>query len=118
LNTILETDFYIYREVDTDDTTELIRRVRVDHLEDYVPILAIWQPANSETRLNGYPLLEDELRHYLPIFECDGIDPDTAMIGYCDPISGWGGVYVLVPSKSTISAETMSWLNSGGSIIY
>lgn len=118
LNTILQTDFYIYKSVDSNDAKELIRRVRLDHTLEYVPIVAVYQPPYSSTRLKGYPFDGYELRHFIPIHYMNGVDPATATIGYTDPVSGWGGRYANVPQRAGIPAKDMSWLVSGGSITY
>lgn len=123
LNTILETDFYIYKTVDTDDSQELVRRIRFDHNNGYAPVLAVWQTPLSAIRLDGYPYGNYDLRHYITVDYTSEPDSTLAYIGYGDPLYGWTNVYsnvgsFNVPYNSEIRATDLSWLNSGGSIIY
>lgn len=118
LNTIMETDFYVYLQDDDVSEDELIYRVRLDLSSGYVPILAIWQRWESEIRLNNYPYGQYEIRHFIPVYESQGTNPDTAIMNYCDPVSGWGGKFINVQPRNTISVYKLARLNSGGSIIY
>lgn len=104
-------NWYVYREVNSDDYGLLASRILITLGAGYAPIVAVYQNGSDSRVLEGHTT--GYLRHFVPIY---GYAYQNVF--YRDSASGLGGRFSSVPQSGMVNVRTMSYLIWGGSIVY